>query len=588
MKLHDPATERELLRITTTGRNDREIELPDRRRNWFGIVASKLSPLVLAYLPAGALGAFDSRLRTEHWQTLICCVLLMWSAQIGFGSLIGSITNQGYHAVFVNLPIRGEHVLRWVRSRFFLGKWFPVLAISFLCSFAVHDFSLEAPWNLAATTLLLFATTFATMMLLNEAWFVRLHVARIWSLAPLLLAGWMLLLFFTNRRVFRIGQTPDWLTDAILGFTWILPPSWCLPGRLESGGGLLAIVWIGWGIARWRSWPKSAAPIFDTPQDFIDAFGDFAFDEEDEEDEPRKTEATIEPAPTVKPGKSRKPVRLPAPLGMPDSGWVERWIQRWIRKGDQHLAGAFGDLSSFATMKTTWTLRILPVWLSCTWVFTKFVPESDWKETLTTWIWLISVLLPIIGLLPFSNAIPRATASWSLGAQSVPFFTAMPVSVRDLLRISTRITIARCILMALIGTPFAWILLAILDPKSSPWAAVWLVPAISCFWITSRPLIIWYRLQAGNRRKLGAGVLIARTLMQIFSLALGIVWLLSGAVGVISGLGYFWGNPRGYDLWTLPMMAVGGLILSGVCSRAVFEIHHWQLSRRHLDWLSSN
>jgi hypothetical protein len=586
MKLHDPATERELLRLAAAGRNGKELESPDRRREWFGILMVPLIPIVFAYLPAGALGAFDTRLRTEHWQTLICCILLMWSAQTGLGSLIGSITGQGYHAVFVNLPIRGEHAMSWVRSRFLREKWFSVLALGFLCSLAVHDFSLHAPWNLAATTLLLFATTFATMMLLNESWFTRLKLARIWSLASLLLAGWMFLLYITNRRIFRIGGTPEWMADAILGFSWILPPSWCLPGRFENGGGLLAVIWIGWGFARWMDWPKLAAPFFDAPQDFVEAFGDFAFDEGDE-DEDCPTEPEIEAVPVLARGENRKIVRLPAPLAMPDIGYVDRWVRRWIRSGDQNLAAAIVDPNPIWAMKTRWTLLVLPVWLAVILAFTKLFPESDWKETITIWLWIVSVVLPFAGLLPFSNAIPRAAATWSVGAQKFPFFSALPVRTSDLLRISTRITVARCILMGLLGTPFAWCLLAILDPASSPWAVVWLVPALCCFWITSRPLFLWYRLQSRSRRRRGAGVFVSHTLIQLLSLVLGIVWLLSGAAGVISGLGYFWSTPVGDDLWVLPMMAVGGLILSGICARTVFGIYLWQLSRRHFDWLSS-
>lgn len=591
MKLHDPATERELLRIATRARNGKPAEPSDPRKGGEKI-GQLLSLLVVLYLTAAVLGALDERLRTEHWRYLICSVLLLWVAQVGLGQLIGGVDR--YRAVLVNLPISGEHVLRWARSRFFIQKWFLILCFSVLCSLSLSNFSWASPWQLATTTLLLFATTVVTVILLDDSWLGRLRIVKIWTIVSLLLIGWMTVLFFTHRRIFRIGGTPEWMADGIQNITWLFPPSWSLPGRLEQGGVYLAALWIGIGAMRWLAWPKLSAPHFDAPQDFVETFGDFAYQEDDDGEfggrDPKPAAGEIDHLAVAvdaepKAVKTNRHIRIPKPLAMAAGGWVDRLIRRVVGESNAALAGALADPSHTSTRKTNRVIVWSPVWLAVTWTITEFYPESDSKELIIFSTWILSPALLILGLLPFSNAIPRATAAWNLGSQSMPFFTAGPVGTRDLLRLSMRITLARCIVMALIATPLCWLLLVILAPEDTPWVACWLVPAFCFFWATSRPLLVWYRLQAATRRRRGA--LLSHALGVSLSIALAIVWLVSGAGGVLSGLGYFLGGASGSDRWLLPALAVGGLFLSGLTARAVFEIHRWQLSRRHFDWVSS-
>ncbi len=586
MKLHDPAIERELLRLAIIGRGGKPMEARDPPVRWLNRMGAWLPTLFLLYIFSGALGAYDPRLRTEHWQTLILCMLLLLAAQIGQGTLVGGIFRQNYHVVFGNLPITGKHAFRWVRSRFLRENWFPVLTLGFACAFARHDFSLADPWMLAVTTFLLCGTTFASMVILTKPLIGQFRIKQIWNVAFLMLTGWLILLFFTNRRIFRDGETPEALVHAILSFTWILPPSWAMPGRLQSGGLFLALGWIGWGIARWITWPKSAAPYFDAPKDFSAAFEDF--DDWDEDNDFPTDEPGEEADPADQPAERRKagtPVRLPSPLAMPCHGWVERWIHHRIGEKDAHLLGALCDPELNWTKKTRRALIALPTWLCIVWAFAAFFPESDWKETIILWIWIASVVLPIVALLPATNALPRATASWIVGLQGFPIFSALPIGARDLLRISMRMTTFRSFVMAVIATPYAWCLLAVLDPESDPRASFWLIPAFCCFWATSRPLFIWYRLQEKSYPR--RGIWIANALVSICNLVLCLAWVVSGVVGIVSGVGLFWGGPSGDDVWFLPLLAGIGLLASALCARAVFEIYQWRLARGHLDWLSN-
>lgn len=597
MKLYDPETERELLHLATLARRGKEMQPEDPGKPWTSIVMTPLALAAIFFIPAMALGAFDLRLREEHWQTLVVCFTMMWAAQLHLGMLISLFMQDGYHAVCANLPIRGEHAFRWVRSRFIIRQWLPGLALASLCGFAVHGFSPEQPWHVAATSLLLFASGAATTILFNERSIAHFKIGRIWTLGSLLLAISLFLHYVGDGRIYRMEETPNqqWMADAILTATWLLPPSWCLPGRLESGGAILTVLWTGLGIARWRAWPKESARYLDARRDFAEAFGHFASDEYEDDDDDEYPDHPLRPADEsvydadAIAGISSAVVFkvLPPPPALPEDSPVGRWVRRWIAKGDEPVAGTFCDGSSGWTFRMRWTLLVLPPWLLLVWAFVRFFPESDLKETGMIWVWMLSILLPLAGLLPFSNAIPNALTPWITGAQSFPIFSALPVPIRRLLRVSVRITFARCVLMSLIGTPYAIILAAILLPDASPLLALWLVPAFCFFWITARPMFVWYRLQALNQRKRGIGTLFLHVVLVMLNVILGLISLVAATFGILTGLAYIEGGVSGDDLWQLPLAAVGGLLLSAIFSRAVFEIYHWQLSRRHLDWITS-
>lgn len=583
MKLHDPDTERAILRLAASARQGRSMEPADGGKNLSSLFLRMLAMMFLAHIFVGLLGAYDDTLRTGHWQSLIICILLMWTTQVAIGGLVDPLERNGRHAVLPNLPISGEHAFRWARQQFFIDHWLKLTFLSFLCAFALHDFSFVAPWELAGTSLLISAIVIASVQVLQQPWLERVHFMRNWTICSLLLCGWMLLLLFTNKKIFRVGGTPEWLADAISLFTWLLPPSWVLPGRFENGGAILALVWIGYGLLLWKKWPIVAAPYLDSPRDFLDSFGDF--DEEEDEENEERPEASIETDSAI---ESPLPMKAPpSPMTILPDGWVERWVIWWIPEKDLPAAGAICDNRPGWTKRTNWMLRILPLWLAAVWIFVRFYPESNRKEGITVWMVAISIGLPVIGFLPASNAISRAYYLYFSSGQILPYFSAAPIPTRTLLRISTRITIARCILLAAIGTPYAWMLQAIFDPTVPLIVFIWLVPAICCIWITARPILVTYRLWKTNRLKNGGGLFVFHSLLVIVGIALAIAAIVSGVLAVFSGLGFIASILDQQASGSFLLGALGGLVLSGLCSRAVFEIYHWQLKRRCLDWVSS-
>ncbi len=584
MRLHDPETERAILRLAATGRKGRTMEPADGGNNLSSFFLRKLGLLYLAHIIAGMLGAYDETLRSAHWQSLIICILLIWHVQIAIGGLLDQLTRDGRHAVLPNLPIRGEHAFRWARQQFFIDRSITLACLNSLFAFALHDFTFAAPWKLAATCLLISAMSIASVQVLQQPWLERLHFLRNWSICSLLLSGWMILLVFTNKKIFRVGHTPEWLEDAIRLFTWLLPPSWVFPGRFEDGGAILALVWIIYGFVLWKQWPVVAAPFLDSPRDFDGGFGGFDEDEDQENREAPNNDIDSDHSPG-----ERLPIRgLPPPMAIARDGWVERWVMWWIPDRDKAVAGAFCEQRPGWTKRANWMLRFLPLWLAAIWVFIHFCPESfAWKATITIWICVISTVLPLFGLLPFSNAISRAYSVCSSSGQILTFFSALPVSTRALLRVSMRITIARSIVFAVIGIPYACLFQSILDPDAPLIVSIWLVSAFCCSWITARPMLVAYRLWKTNRLKHGGGLLVGHGLLAIIGSALVIAAPLSAIFGIGFGFAGISCALENQDSGLYALGALGGLALSGLCSRAVFEIYHWHLKRRCFDWISS-
>ncbi len=269
---------------------------------------------------------------------------------------------------------------------------------------------------------------------------------------------------------------------------------------------------------------------------------------------------------------------------MGGEGWVESWVRRFIGKKDAPLAGAMVHLNPAWTRQTHLVMWLAPPVLAMIWAFHRHFPASAFRDSANVWIGILAFALPVGALLPVSNEVPRATALWPLGGQGLPFFSALPVSVRDVLRISQRITLARCLILVPLMTPIVAALLAIFDEMDfSPWTACWLVPAATCFWVTSRPVFLCHRLRGAGRRSNSWSI---HTLLELLTLIATLGWLIAGLIGVGSGLLLFSSGFGGPDRWVVAAAGLGGLLVSGLCARAVFEIHCWKLQRRMLDWLS--
>lgn len=567
MKLHDPGMERELLRLAKQARGGKPMEKAEKSA-WRLLLPRILYTILFLSLLLCVLGAYAPGHREQHWQFAICSVVLTVAASLGISIALRPIELPGHHAALVNLPVKGDFLFRKIRSRYLLRSIPGLGAPSFIFAFAASGFSFHSPWLTIFSTLLLLATTLATVVISYQPSPAIGYARKLWFLFGLLLAGGMILFVYNGSGYFETGATPRWLADGVFMLTWLFPPTWALPGRMEHGGGLLALMWCVWGYFKWKEWPDVIGRHFDTPQDFL-----YLDEVEDEDDVFSEEESSFEEMDSTD-----------SPLPVGGDGWVKRWVRRIIGRKHELIAGALLDPSVTWTKRTRLALIWSPVLLAINWVVIQIPNQSQWYETVVDCIWIASIVAVPIPLLQISNAVPRATAPWGEGPQSLPLLSLLPISSRELLQVSSRITLARSLIMAAIVTPYFWCLFSIHKTEISPAGALWLVPAFCCFWTASRPLLVWFRLQSVARCR--SGMFLRDYAWVWLVIGLAIIWIVAGAVGMIFGLMWVESVNPVDDRMFFGLIAVGGILLSGLCARATFEIHHWRLRRGHFDWVS--
>lgn len=572
MKLHDPATEHALLQLAVQSRAGRPMEPRDRRRSILSVLGSWFIFAWLLFVGIGWLHGMAG-----HWQLAVSSVGMMWVALVAAGDLSADPNRQ--MPALLNLPILGEDILRWQRAKFFPRHAWVVVATSVAVAAGVSPRA--EIWLVA---LLLVGTSYATAVLIWEPLMVRLRIDRIWQIGALAATIGMLVLVFVSLKLFRPGGSPEGLAKAVAAATWIFPHSWCLPGRLEHGGLRLALGWIGWGTARWISWPARVGPFLDLPQDFAEVFGG-GTDDEEEEDGDWKIPLPPDAAETENHGNEGG--TLPTALELPAGGWVERWVRRVVGPADAVIAGAIVDPQKSWTRQTNQVLVGAPIWLLAVWLFQTFVPTSDFKNTVRLIIWISSLGLLAAALMPLRNGIRRATGSQAIGEQRMLFFCAFPIAARDLLRISTKLTIARGVVLVGIATPVIAAQMWVLETEWSSRVAVGLVPAVAIWWAASRPIFVYCRLQESVHRRRGAGALVAIICEIVTLLVCCVGWLTAGYGGALLIVRVCQAGVLDAASARLAAFAIVALVVSGLFARATFEVFHLRLRRRDCDWLKS-
>lgn len=582
MTLHEPATERALLALANEVRQGQEMQ-PKDGLNWFRRLLGKLTWLLFLGPLAAYLRHFPAGSAPQPWQVLLFCLVLMYAARRITHRLEELSSATMDFPVLVNLPVAGSTAVRWIRSRLFWEKTAGTLLLCFCIAGCLRGFALEAAWELAGTTLLLASLVFATALLVRDDWVRHSLLPALWMVIAVLALGLLAMTLFTERKDFLQGGMPEWLVVGISTACWLLPPAWVMPGYEEGLGVWLAGVWLIWGCINWLFFPVTLAIIFDDDEDFISTVDDES--EPDESDDADANDSLLEDEEVAE--ESEPPLELlfplPEPLKLDQKRWVERWIVRGLSPHEQHLAGVMTAPYISWSQQTHRALKLVPLMLACAWVLARFFRSSELLEAVTTWSFVLGLLVLVIHLLPVSNAIPRAMDWWGLGGQALPFFSALPIRARELLRVSMRITWVRTIIFTAVTTPFVLLLSVILLSGPVRWELLWLVPACGLTWALSRPVFIWYRLQAMSRRRRGVRVWHALASLIIAALIGG--WVVLSGVGLMTGFAMM--NAQTPAAWWKELLFSAGCALgSGLCARGILELFLWRLRRQHFDWIS--
>ncbi len=411
-----------------------------------------------------------------------------------------------------------------------------------------------------AVALLLGAVTYSTVILRENRWIAKIHLVKFWYAAT-----WSVIAYLVAIYLNEMAETPFLPPEHDGRILWTLPPAWVMPGFLEKGGIVPAAVWIFLGALSWVRWPSTTHPWYDKPYDFFGAFGSFAREETHSPRPPETPAAEIE--------------RQPEPAV--EKGWVDRLIYRSFSSAEKPVAMALLDPGKYRTFTTNLVLVLAPLWLLGAWAGRDLIPAGDSGASLRTVFWIIPAITMLLTIFPHSNGIRRATDPYPFGGGHIPFFCTLPVSIRDLLRVSQKLTLVRGAIFCLIATPFFY-LLAIID--GMPEVAAGLLGAIPVFtavWVLSRPVLVWHRIQAAMKRK--RGILLLHYASGGVEVILFFLWALSGCCGVAAA--YFWAAET-TEFLLLPA-SVCGIILSGVFSRIILEIAINEMRHRRYDWIAT-
>ena len=558
MKLHDPKTEKEILRLAKSACVNRGFEKSDTR--WWTLLPAKLiafiAPLGLVFMFLFGFHAEPPPLATRQMLFTIIAMLII---RAGMAMLAVSAQKCGLYTSLVNLPVIRQVAFGYVRSRFL--RKFSFIAIFYSPVLVIGLDSMAVQMETVSKGLLLIGIVCGTVAVCDSRWFTRLHLVKIWYAAGALVVAYLLYLHFYGFHSLPAVQT--WM-DRLL---WIFPPAWILPDRMDSGGLLLAVAWSTWGLWSWIRWPSAVSPGYDKPGDFVTAFGGFSETETPVGNHESQT-------------SSVEVLELGKPMTKADNGWVNRLVVRSISPADRAIAGALVDHGKDWSKSTNTFLILGPMWLLVLWMVKDSLLTGESGESIGFIVWIIPITFVLLKIFPYSNSIKRATDPYPLGAEHVPFFTMLPISIRDLLRISQRVTIIRSAIFAIITTPFFWGLVIITDEPETAAGLLAGIPAFAIVWCFSRPVFIWHRIQAATKRK--RGVFLMHCATGSMEVMLFFLWAIAGFAGVAAACAWALETSE----FLLIPAALVGMALSAVFARIILEIAINEIRHRRCDWVA--
>lgn len=570
MKLHDPDTEKELIRIARNVVGSAGF-LKSDFSFWARLWRKALISVALIYalsimFTLVADGAVNGVLRNG-----ICAILMMYLVRIGLDRIAVAFQSAGFFGTLANLPIRGRTALIHIRSVIFRRFWFTPLIASFIAAICLHyPFDPEETPDVVATWALLTAIAWTTPCIMQVGWVHRMRLLKIWHWAAYCVIAYVVIFYFFNGRSLFPRDVLTAMDHWIMGIIWIFPPAWVFPEMSARGGLIPAAIWIAWGAWSWIRWPTAMFRGYDLPHDFIGAFGGVGIAEKI---------AVAE----ILPDSGEDLITLEPPPQPPSGGWVERLIAAALPASDRAVAAAF-LLGTNHTRRVNLSMIFAVSWLLVLGFTKKLFYQEPYRDVIFQQAWLIPSIFFVLGLLPLGNPLRSAVAPCPAGNTPVPFFTMLPVTLRSLLRITLRIVIVRTVIAVAIATPFFWILAKIHGLEDVEVIIIAMIPAIGIAWILSVPAILANQLDSHLRRRKGIFPLILAT--SLVQVPIYILWIMAGIASV--GASATWGMDAGSGPYAFLMLpaAIGCFALSAVMSWVIFEILHLSLRQRRYDWKS--
>jgi hypothetical protein len=518
--------------------------------------------------------------RDSAWCDFMLAGVVMVTARLKIGHLEWHLDNNPTTRVLWHLPVSGHDIGRWVRGTFFCRS-LALLPRMTVVAYAWQGFpALSAAWPLVCMTgLLLWLVMLACVMLSRERLGFRLQAAHLWNLALMAWVAMLLYAWWLEKRHAGMIELPAWVSAFCGPASWLLPAKWAMHGTWHGISSVLTLLCLGMGGLRWWQFPSRVGVVLDqTTADFLPDEETLNEDETLDENDLSNSEGSLPAAeqfPPDKTGSVTDHIRLTAALeASPDHrGWVERLVFAFLDDRQRMLAPLLTDHTPGWTKKWQRGALLAALLLAVGTLLQKLGAALISMQTLEPWLWIIPLGVVGVYAFPISNSIPAATTLWPLASRGMLFFAGLPISVRDLLGLSTRIAIARMAAFLLLAAPVLTIQRLLLG-GSVP-ASLLTLLAFATAWTSMRPLFIYYRLQESSRAV--RTHLFGLFFCHFVILVLGVSMLPVMIAGVVSSAMILENQP-----WQSPLC----LLITALAARSIFGLFHWRARVRKIDWVS--
>lgn len=519
---------------------------------------------VLAMILCLLAGLRDSRLETAAWRDFMLAGAVLLTTRLSGQRFYWQLQSSPTVNVLWHLPVPGRDICRWGRGMF-LRDTLVLLPRMMVAAWAWQGFPASAgAWmQIAWSGVLLWIVMSACVMHDSATHGSGKVVVKAWSLALLV---WVVLALYAwwFEKNHHYGQAlPDWIITLCAPASWLLPAKWAAHAAHDSTALMLTLVCVISGGFMWWRFPDKAAIAYDrlfadrhfeTPGNEAD---DFSGEDAAEEIERNTSIGVME---AIKHARESESALI-------HEGWIEKLALLLLRGRDRETAAILTGTQAGWTSRWWMAVMVCSLLLLTAYVLVNFGSRWIKLETLEAWI-IILPLVAVAGLVfPVSNAIPAATCGRSLGNHAMPFFAGLPVSVRELLRVSRRITIARMAACLVLVLPVIAAQCFILGHERGILVLFGIAVALALLWIVIRPMFIYYRLQqmSSPARRFRPGHFAAY--LVILPLGLGVVTAGVACVAIV-------------------ILSPAWVLLGACCAQGIHAVFLWRVKTRRVDWIS--
>lgn len=548
-----------------------DMERSDRRlgAQIKGVSQSVFWELVVCVLVLVLSGFWHATFRDAAWRDFMLAGAVTATAMILNASLFGLLNTSPTVRVLLHLPVSGRKVIRWARGKI-LRQSLARLPRMLVISFAWLGFpSIAMAWSQVLLLGVLLWLVMLACAMLNEVTLAgNFRISLIWRVALLIWITMLLYAWWMEKKLSHGPSLPSWIPAVCEPTSWLLPAKWAVHSASHGLSAVLTLFSLGLGAWLWWRFPSEHAAVFDQPAP------EFTLPVSDEVDEEVEDEAEVWQGVSAPPdemvsapgGAAEKVQRIVEhESAMTCPGWIEKLAYATLRGRDRMLAPILIGHAPGWSARWWLACRIVVPLLFLGFMLVEFSPHWLPVEVLEPWLWIAPLAL-VLGLgYPLSNSISVATGSWWLGQHAMPCFAGLPISVRDLLRVSFRVTAVRTLAALTLVLPVVTVQCLIVKQPERILTLLMVAISLGACWIMARPAFIYYRLQEVSRPVKGAALGHRCWYLVLVPLALGIVvsFFVAAAIPI------------------LPALAVG------VLARIVYAFHHWRARSRKLDWVVS-